>query len=257
MIFDCHVHLPSPGRGITWEWYPCTPDTAAAVSYLRRCGADRAIANSMRGEVAKTPEEMRAGNDEALAAAQAYPDFLTPACLINTDLGDEALAELRRCHAAGVVWLGELCGYVGGYTYDTEGFRRAIELATELNFVVQIHHESAADMSRLCTEFPKTTWVLAHLGDSPKECLERCELAARHANLYLDICGHGFQRMGILEYAVKCATADRVLFGSDYTINDPAGVVVRVQKADFDDEAKAKILGGNVLRLLDERGVSF
>jgi hypothetical protein len=60
--------------------------------------------------------------------------------------------------------------------------------------------------------------------------------------------------MGILELAVKVAGADRVLFGSDYTINDPAGVIARVQKADFDDETKGKVLGGNVVRMLGERG---
>ena len=33
----------------------------------------------------------------------------------------------------------------------------------------------------------------------------RCETAARTPNLHLDICGHGFQRMGILELAVRAA----------------------------------------------------
>jgi len=37
MIFDCHVHLPSPGLNRVWEWAECTPDTAAAVRYLKRC----------------------------------------------------------------------------------------------------------------------------------------------------------------------------------------------------------------------------
>jgi predicted TIM-barrel fold metal-dependent hydrolase len=256
MIFDCHVHLPSPGLGKTWEWYPCTPDVAAAVGYLKCCGVDRALANSMRGEVAKTPEEMVAGNDEALQAARDYPDLIVPAALINTNLGDAALSEIRRCREAGIVWIGELCGYAGGYTYDTEGFARAAALAGELNMVVQIHSEGT-EMDRICGEFPQVTWVLPHIGDHVQECLARCELAGKHQNLYLDICGHGFQRMGILEYAVKCASADRVLFGSDYTINDPAGVIARVQKADFDEETKAKVLGGNVVRMLGERGVSI
>jgi uncharacterized protein len=254
MIFDCHVHLPSPGTGTTWEWQPCTPDTAAAARYLRRCGIERALANSMRGEVARTPEEMVAGNDEALAAAAEHPDLFVPACLVNTDLAEQALAEIRRCHGAGIVWIGELCGYVGGYTYDTEAFARAAALASDLNMVVQIHNEKADDMERLCREFPKVQWVLAHLGDSPRECIARCEVAERNRNLHLDICGHGYQRMGILELAVRLAGPERVLFGSDYTINDPAGVIVRVQLADFDDGTKAKILGGNTLRLLSERG---
>ena len=255
MIFDCHVHLPSPGLDRVWEWAECTPNTPAAVRYLKRCGVDRCIANSMRGELARTPEEMIAGNSEVAQGARDYP-MITPACLVNTDLGEEAVREIQRCHdGLGMVWIGELCGYVGGYSYDTDGFAKAMAVASDLNMVVQIHSEGT-EMDHICGEFPKVTFVLAHIGDSPDECKARIGLTAKHQNLSLDICGHGYQRMGILELAVKVAGADRVLFGSDYTINDPAGVIARVQKADFDDETKGKVLGGNVVRLLLERGAT-
>jgi predicted TIM-barrel fold metal-dependent hydrolase len=48
-----------------------------------------------------------------------------------------------------------------------------------------------------------------------------------------------------------------VLFGSDYTINDPAGVIVRAQKAGLGERAKEVILGGNVARMSAERGVNL
>ncbi len=47
----------------------------------------------------------------------------------------------------------------------------------------------------------------------------------------------------------------RIYFGSDFTINDPSGVISRVEHADFDDQTRAMILGGNLARLLAERGV--
>jgi hypothetical protein len=237
-----------------WEWAPFTEDTEAAIKYLRRCGVERAIVNSMRGELATTPEEMRAGNDETLAAARQYEGYIVPACLVNADLGEEALAEIRRCREEGVVWMGELCGYASGYTYDTENFARVAALASDLNLVVQIHSEGWEEMDRICGEFPKVTWVLAHVGDSPEECKRRCELAAKHKNLCLDLCGHGIQRMGVLDYAVKCAGPDRVLFGSDYTINDPAAVIATVKLSYLDDDVKDKVLGGNAARMLKERG---
>ncbi|MBN1459404.1 MAG: amidohydrolase family protein, partial [Armatimonadetes bacterium] len=219
MICDCHVHLPSPGLHRTWEWQPFTPDLPAAVSYLRRCGVDRAVANSMRGEVARTPEDMRLANDESAEAAREYGGFIVPACLVNTNFGRDAAAEVRRCHdELGMVWVGELCGYAGGYTYDTEGFAEAVATAADLNMVVQIHVDDTPDMDRLCREFPSVTWVLPHPGDSAAEVVERCELAAKHAKLYLDLSGHGVQRMGVLDLAVRRAGPDRVLFGSDYTI---------------------------------------
>jgi predicted TIM-barrel fold metal-dependent hydrolase len=256
MIFDCHVHLPSPGLGTTWEWQPFTPDLAAAVRYLKRCGVDRAVANSMRGEVAELPDEMIAGNEEAASAAREHPEMLVPACLVNTNFGAESLAEIRRCHdEMGMVWIGELCGYAGGYRYDTEAFTRAIALATELDMVVQVHADGG-ETDRICSEFPRATLVLPHIGDSASEVVERCELAAKHENLHLDLSGHGIQRMGVLDLAVRCAGPDRVLFGSDYTINDPAAVIATIRASCLGDVTKDKILGGNVLRMLADRGVS-
>jgi uncharacterized protein len=255
MILDCHVHLPSPGLNRALEWEPFTADTEAAIAYLRRCGVDGIVANSMRALLATTPEEVVAGNDELVQTLQRYPGFVIPACQLNTNYPRESMDELHRCsERLGMVWVGELCGYIGGYSYETPAFADVLRLATDLDMVVQIHDDSASDMARLLTEFPQTTFVLAHLGDSPEEVEERIGLAARFPNLYLDICGHGYQRMGVLELAVRQASADRVLFGSDYTVNDPAGVIARIQLADFDAETKKKLLGGNLAHLLTERG---
>jgi predicted TIM-barrel fold metal-dependent hydrolase len=257
-IFDCHVHLPSPGLNLTWEWEPFTPDIPSAIKYLRRCGVNLVLANSMRGEIASTPEEMKAANDEIAQAASDFPDFIVPACLINTNFPEQSLLELERCSKElNIAWIGELCGYAGGYTYDTHAFGQAVALATRLEMVIHIHNDDDADMDRLCLEFPKTTFVLAHLGDGPDEVQRRIDLTTRHPNLYLDICGNGFERMGILEKAVKTAGAERVLFGSDFTINDPAGVIARIEHSDHDEETRRKILGGNLTRLLSERGIEL
>jgi predicted TIM-barrel fold metal-dependent hydrolase len=256
-IFDCHVHLPSPELGIALEWSNQTPDLKKAVEYLRSCGVDRIVASSARGTLAKTADEIAAGNNEVIQAAGIFPGFIIPACLINTNFPAASLDEIVRCHDEyQIAWLGEVTGYLSGFSYQTAAFSEAIRLATQLNMVVQIHNDDAADMERLCRQFPDTTFVLAHLGDSPEEVKARIGLAERYPNLYLDICGHGYQRMGILELAVQIAGPDRVLFGSDFTINDPSGVISRIEKADFDEETKSKILGGNLVRLLSEHGIN-
>ncbi len=35
-----------------------------------------------------------------------------------------------------------------------------------------------------------------------------------------------------------------MLFGSDYTINDPAAVIATIEKSYLSNEVKAKVLGG-------------
>jgi len=56
--------------------------------------------------------------------------------------------------------------------------------------------------------------------------------------------------VGMLEYAVKTIGADRVLFGSDFSINCPATVLARIQNAFLTEEQKRKILASNLEALL-------
>ena len=255
MIFDCHVHLPSPNLGVTWEWRPHTANLSAAILYLYRCGINRILANTVLGESAKTVQEMTAGNDEIARIAAEYPVFVVPTCLVNTNFPEEALQEVQRCHdVLGMVWIGELCGYIGGFSYNTSAFAEMIRLATQLNMIVNFHEDDYHEVERLCKTFPDTTLVLSHLADTPEDTVNRIGLAQRYPNLYLDICGWGVERMGVLEHAVRMAGPDRVLFGSDFTINDPASVIARVKKSYLDEEIQQKIMSGNLFRLLREHG---
>ena len=258
MIFDCHVHLPSPSQKLNFEWQPFAPDLAASLRYLRRSGVERALASSTWGQTAATPAELSAANDEIVQIAAEQAPFIVPSCLINPNFGGDTLTELRRCRERHhIAWIGELCGYMGGYTFDTPAFNAAMRLAGELNMVVQIHNDDATDVERLCRAFPQVTIVLSHLGDGPEDVVARIALTLTCPNLYLDICGNGFERMGVRELAVTIAGAERVLFGSDFTINDPAGVIARIEKSYFDQDTRQKILGGNLERLLKDHGAKL
>jgi predicted TIM-barrel fold metal-dependent hydrolase len=54
----------------------------------------------------------------------------------------------------------------------------------------------------------------------------------------------------MLEYAVKTIGPDRVLFGSDFSINDPSTVIARIEHAFITEEQRQKILSGNLEALL-------
>jgi predicted TIM-barrel fold metal-dependent hydrolase len=56
--------------------------------------------------------------------------------------------------------------------------------------------------------------------------------------------------VGVLEYVVKTIGPDRVLFGSDFSINDPATVIARIKNAFLTEEHKQKIFSGNLQELL-------
>jgi len=56
---------------------------------------------------------------------------------------------------------------------------------------------------------------------------------------------------------VKTIGPDRILFGSDFSINDPSTVLARINNALISEEEKQKILSLNLKALLSRFGKSF
>src|SRR5581483_763530 len=229
-IFDAHLHIPSD-NGEIFQWNLVTRNMPEFVAYLDKCGVRRGVISSARSNVARTPEDYRLGNREVAKYAEKYKGRFRGSCVITPFRIDEALREIEECHKQlGFVWLGEFCNYMTQYRYDTPEWAQVMKLAGELNLVIQIH-TTTEEMRRLAESFPDVTIVFPHLGRSRDEIAPRIEIVARHKNTYIDISGSGIERVGILEKAVKEIGADRVLYGSDFTINEPSGVIARVENA--------------------------
>ncbi len=254
MILDCHVHGPAED-GTFWQWHPVTKDAEDMIRYLRACGVDRAVVSCAGSQRSKTPEDLSIGNDMAFSLSERCPDFVVPSCLVNPNFPEASLKELDRAAQRGVRWVGELCGYIAGYEFTrpdgsaTAQFAGLVERAISLGMVLHLH-AATEEMGHLAEAYPQATFVIAHIGDSVRLCTERIDMVAAHRNVSLDISGHGHERVGILELAVERIGAERVLFGSDFTINDPGGVIARVQRAYLSDDDREQILHLNVERLL-------
>ena len=111
----------------------------------------------------------------------------------------------------------------------------------------------------------KVVGIAGHLGkletikvlvDAIMKDFKRIDIVAQNPNFYLDTSGYGHDRVGVLEYAVKTIGPDRVLFGSDFSINDPGTVIARIKNAFLTEEQKQKIFSGNLLELLKEKGIN-
>jgi uncharacterized protein len=251
-IFDAHLHIPS-ANGANFQWWPVTRDMPEFVAYLDRCGVKRGMLSSSWSNTAKTPADYRNGNAETAKYVDTYGGRFRGACVITPHRIDDALREIERCRKEyGFAWLGECCNYMTGYKYDTPEWKQVMEHATSLNYIVHIHATNR-EMKYLADNFPGTTIVFAHLGGSPDEIWERISIVAAHKNCSMDIAGDGHQRVGILERAVKEIGSDRVLYGSDFTINDPLGVISRVKDAFLTEADRENILFRNIDRLLKAR----
>jgi hypothetical protein len=167
---------------------------------------------------------------------------------------DEALREIEHCHKEfGFVWLGEFCNYMTRYKYESPEWTEVMKLAAKLKLVTQIH-TNANEMDYLAGRFPENTIVFPHLGGNRDDIFRRIGIVAAHKNTCIELSGSGIERVGILEKAVKDIGSDRVLYGSDFTINEPSAVIARVKNAFLTAEDREKILFRNVERLLANAG---
>jgi predicted TIM-barrel fold metal-dependent hydrolase len=256
-VFDAHLHCPSE-TGQIWQWHPVTKTFEEFVAYLDRTGVGRGIINSVRCQVAKAPSEFVAGNREVARFVEKYKGRFLGACVVNPLFIDESLREIEECHKQfGFVWVGELCNYTVPYQYTIENFELLVDQVVKLNMVLDVH-TTLAEMEFVIQKFPKATIVFPHFGDNreSEHIFKRIDQVAANANCYLDTSGYGHDRMGMLEYAIKTIGPDRVLFGSDFSINDPSTVISRIQNSFLSEEEKRKVLEGNLLALLKRVGLN-
>lgn len=252
-IFDAHLHIPSD-NGENFQWHLITRNMKDFVDYLDKCGVRHGVISSSWSNKAQTPEDYRQGNREVVKYAERYKGRFRGSGVITPFRIDEALREIEECHKQfGFVWFGEFCNYMTGYRYDTPEWAEVMKLAAKLNLVMQIH-ATTEEMTYLVDNFPSATIVFPHLGRSKEDIFARIEIVAKHKNTSIDLSGSGIERVGILEKAVKEIGADRVLYGSDFTINEPSAVIVRVDNAFLTPEERELILFRNVERLLSRAG---
>jgi hypothetical protein len=254
-IFDAHLHCPSES-GDVWQWYAVTKTFDEFARYLDQTGVQRGIINNVRCQLAKSPAEFIAGNREVARFVERYRGKFLGACVVNPLFIDEALKEIEECRKQlGFVWVGELCNYTVPYHYTIKEFALLVEQVNKLNMVLDVHTE-LEEMEYIIQGFPQATIVFPHFGDSQEyaHIFKRIDAIAAHPNTYMDTSGYGHDRVGMLEYAVKSIGENRVLFGSDFSINCPATVIARIQHAFISPEQKRKIFAGNLEALLEKVG---
>ena len=247
-VFDAHLHCPSDG-GDVWQWHPVTRTFQEFTAYLERTGVQRGIINSVRSQLAKDAAGFIEGNREVVRHVENSKGRFQAACVVNPLFIDEALREMEDCRKKyGMVWVGELCNYTVPYQYTIKEFELLVQQAVKLNMVLDVH-TTLDEMEFIIQKFPQATIVFPHMGQH-QDIFRRIDQVAKHKNCYLDIAGSGHERMGMLEYAVDAIGADRVLFGSDFSINDPSTVIGRVENSFLTEDQKQAIFSRNLETLL-------
>ncbi len=214
---------------------------------LASCGAGRFCGSVVKRGL--EPEAMvREANRDMLALMEQWKGRYFGGMQVHPGCVDFSLAQMDEMKAAGVNLIGEITPYLHGWTdYSCRGFHEILSYAEEKGMAFSFHRSD--NMEAMIAAHPKLTIVKAHPGEA-RDLDELIVLMKRFPNLMIDISGSGTPRLGMLALLCKEVGAERILFGTDYPINNPAMVVSCVMFERITDRERELILYRNAERIL-------
>jgi uncharacterized protein len=219
--------------------------------------------------VALYSHSFQQGNKLNFEIVRKYPGFLYGYAVYDPHYPRESIADVKT-----YVDTDGFCGvkiYPSGHAYplDGEGYRPLWELATEHDFPVLTHtwdpnpkrtvpydwdslFAQPKLMAAVAERFPHVKVIMAHTGGHYEGNIQAAKVAAKYANLWVDVCGEPID-YGFIEWVAGNIDVNRVLFGSDQNWIEPRAMLGRVLAADISNEDKAGILFRNAERLFGRR----
>jgi predicted TIM-barrel fold metal-dependent hydrolase len=236
-IIDAHAHVTA-----AWEELGIVRKLDDTLRLMDRYQIEVSFSSDSRS----LRSNYQAGNNRVLEAMRRYPDRICGYAVANPRDGQAGLDEVKRCLDAGMHGIKLHISHTR-VDYDHPSAIPYFELAVERAMPVLVHcFDGGASVDRVAARIPEATIIMGHMGGYLWP--QAIEVAARHPNLYPEICC-SCSEIGIVESAVAALGPARVLFGTDMPLLDPCSSLYKVHDADIDEQAKALILGGNMARL--------
>jgi len=239
---------------------PHPPEAYRAVvagSQIRRAAA---ITIAPGGDLDRT----RARNDALIRLAKDSDDFFFPVCSVHPADGAAAIGEVDRVAAAGAAWL-KLHPNTQDLDVAQPAVTRVVRKAAEHGLPVLFDAYSPWDANQpgkfvnLAMEVPEARLVLAHAHGPGFPQLLFYDVLARYPwwrrNVWIDISVTGLLLAGgpfadQFAWVLRKVGVDRVVFGSDFPLDDPVAAARAVALLGFTEAEQAAILHDNAAALL-------
>lgn len=243
-VVDAHAHMGPYSR-----FFIPQPDAHAMIRVMDTCGVALAcIASHLAIEL-----DASRGNEATLTAVDTHPDRLNGLLTVNPHQ-DPATEIARWADDPRFVGI-KLHPDLHGYPLTGHRYTPAWDLARQRGMPVLVHtatgsaYDDPVMLGSVAEHFPDIALIMGHSGTTPDGFETAIELARRHENIHLEVCG-SFMTSTWLSRLVDGAGAHRVLYGSDFPFIDMRYSLGRVLFADLDDEQLRLVLGGAYTALL-------
>jgi predicted TIM-barrel fold metal-dependent hydrolase len=182
------------------------------------------------------------GNDVVADACLRVPGRFMGLAMVNPCFPRDVLPELERCRKLGFVGIKLITRYQG-YPDDGPMFEDICAFAHEHRMPV-LNHSWGAKLEEWLQKYPCAQFIAGHWA------LQLGPLVKRYENLWVCTClpiGHES-----FENGMKLLRADRVMWGSDMSDLHFGAGLGPILLARVDDDLKRRVLGLNMLELLEK-----
>jgi len=212
-------------------------------------------------------ERTRARNDGLLRLARDSGGFFYPVCSVHPADRGAALAEIERVAAAGAAWL-KLHPNNQHFDVADPAVVQLVRKATEHGLPVLFDAYSPWDADQpgkfvnLAMAVPEARLILAHAHGPGFPQLLVYDVVGRYPgwgrNVWIDISVTGLLLAGgpfaeQFTWVMRKVGTDRVIFGSDFPLDEPLNAARAVAELGFTDAEQAAILHDNAAGLLNDR----
>ncbi len=259
-IIDAHTHpMLDTESQIVSEPHP--PEEYRALVRGSQVTRAAAITIAHRGDLERTMTR----NDAVLKLAVESGGFFYPVCSVHPADGAAAIEEVDRVAAAGAAWL-KLHPNTQEFDVAQPAVIRVVRRAAERGLPVLFDAYSPWDAEQpgkfvnLATELPEAQLILAHAHGPGFPQLLFYDVLSRYPwwrrNVWFDISVTGLMMADgpfadQFTWVLRKVGVDRVVFGSDYPLDDPLTAARAVARLGFTEEEQAAILHDNASALLD------
>jgi len=258
LTIDAHAHI----------WPSASFSLKEFLAWASKLGIDKLCVSELPSLRPSSLESFVKANRNVVKAMRAHPDRILGYCYVNPSYEEKAVNEFRKC-------LKEF-GMLGLKLYHDchcldPRVAPLMELASDFNAPVLIHTahirrkyieaaypfhrnpptvSNSKEIAELAQRYPDVTIIMAHIGGGG-DWEWGVKAVRKIKNVMIDISGSGVD-LGMIEYAVREVGAERVVFGTDNCFSSGIG---KIKGADLKEEDRNLILEGNMLRVIERRGI--
>ncbi|MBW7996438.1 MAG: amidohydrolase family protein [Candidatus Glassbacteria bacterium] len=255
-IFDCHGHIAPVGVDGILGLSLGPQDADSIVRRLDRIGIKSLCVSSWEiqgGDALK-------GNLLAADGAESHPGRILPYAVVNSNYPEDWDRLVEECFVSR--------DFFGFKPYPTSqrraisdpAFREMLKMADRRRLPILCHFGfeplagvSPGELRLLAPLYPGAQFLIAHAGASHRLADSVTDLAVEFDNVWLEI-NYTSVPFGMISHLIRNAGVEKILFGTDTPMRDPAPILGWVLYDHLDDIEREAVLGGNFMRLIERTG---